>query len=92
MPDTTNKRFQLAHNLDLLAQTISMWSGDLWKQTLELAKEVDHPAAAGACEELIHYSGEFNSMNLLGLEVRPNDDQLANYAEIFAEFADALRK
>ncbi len=46
---------------------------------------------ANADEELIHYSGQFNAHNLLGLRVKPDKDQVADYKEQFRALATVIR-
>jgi hypothetical protein len=43
-------------------------------------------------DDLIHYSGEFHSVNLLGFRVKPDRHQMDNYQHEFRGIASALRE
>jgi hypothetical protein len=42
-------------------------------------------------DDLVHYSGVFQSYNLLGLHVKPDRGQLEHYRQEFRDMATALR-
>ncbi len=86
-----DKKTELAHCLELLSASISQWTPDLWNKALELAEELDHPAASEAYEELIHYSGEFSARNIFGFRCKPDKAQLKAYSDEFSQIAARLR-
>jgi hypothetical protein len=68
------------------------WSDDLWSQFNALLERADVDGIlAHADEELIHYSGEFNSRNLLLLREKPDEIQVTGYKDEFRQLADAIR-
>jgi hypothetical protein len=42
-------------------------------------------------DDMIHYSGEFRSRNLLGFRIKPDANALADYRYEFRSVADALQ-
>jgi hypothetical protein len=90
-PDQERLRLEIAATLDAIAAHKG-WSDDLWSQFNSLLKRSDVDGIlAYAREELIHYSGEFNSTNLLGFRVKPDENQVTNYKDEFRQLADAIR-
>jgi len=68
------------------------WNDQRWQRFDALIKSVEVDGRlAHADEELIHYSGEFNSYNLLGFRVKPNKSQVTQYKDEFHNIAEALR-
>lgn len=84
-------RSEIAAVLDAVASHTG-WSDELWSQFRALLEraEVDG-ILAYADEELIHYSGEFNSRNLLGFRAKPDEIHVRGYKSEFRELAKAIR-
>ena len=84
-------RLQIADLLELIADQPG-WSDKLWSRFNTLLKSADVDGVLGhADEELIHYSGEFNSRNLLLMRVKPDADQVGEHKEELRRIAAALR-
>jgi len=84
-------RLRIAEILDAIAAH-EEWSQELWEQFDERLRGVSvDDLIAYAYEELIHYSGEFNSMNLLGLRTRPDKIQVDAYKTEFRQICLAIR-
>jgi hypothetical protein len=84
-------RLQVADLLDLIAAQ-PCWSDELWLR-FEALLNCTHNRGllSHAQEELIHYSGEFNSRNLLLIPVKPNAARVSEHKEELRQIADALR-
>jgi len=85
-------RLQIADVLEVFAKepTWNTESSSRFDDLLKLT-EVDG-LLAYASDELIHYSGEFNSFNFLGMRVKPNSDRVADYKETFRMISIAIRR
>jgi hypothetical protein len=87
----TTARLQVADVLETFAAE-SGWNEELWHRFNDLLRVVEVDGLmANADEELIHYSGEFHARNLLGLKVKPDKIQVADYKEQFRALAAAIR-
>jgi hypothetical protein len=85
-------RNDLADNLDELANQ-QRWNPELWQRCYDfVGAHLDDELLAYIHDDLIHYSGEFHSVNLLGFRVKPDRHQMENYREEFRGIASALRK
>ncbi len=84
-------RLRIADVLEGIANAPG-WPQDLWEQFQQLIKstEVDG-LLAYADEEFIHYSGEYNSRNILLIRAKPDQIQVRQYKEEFLNIAVALR-
>jgi hypothetical protein len=82
-PEQERLRLEIAAVLEAIADNAG-WSDDLWSQFRALMEraEVDG-ILADAAEELNHYGGVFNSRNLLGIRVKPNEIQVRDYKANF---------
>jgi len=90
MDDAT--RNEIAERLDELADQ-KQWNPELWQRCYDLVgAHQDNELLAYIHDDLIHYSGEFHSMNLLGFRVKPDRYQMENYREEFRGIASALRE
>jgi hypothetical protein len=90
MEDAT--RSEIADCLDRLADQ-QQWNPQLWKRCYDLVvAHHDNELLAYIQDDLIHYSGEFHSRNLLGFRVRPDRYQMKNYQQEFKGVASALRE
>jgi hypothetical protein len=90
-PEQERLRLEIAAVLDAIAAHTG-WSDHLWAQfrTLMERAEVDN-ILAYANEELTHYSGEFNSRNILLIRVKPDKIQVEGYQSEFQQIAKAIR-
>jgi hypothetical protein len=90
MDDQT--RSLVADCLDNLAAQVS-WNSDMWQKCYELvsANMNDDELLAYVYDNLTHYSGVFQSRNLLGFRVKPEPYELADYRQEFRNVASALR-
>jgi len=89
--ETDATRLEIAATLDAWADETG-WNDDLWTRFNELLKVTNVDGLlAHAHEELTHYSGQFNSRNLLGFHVKPDKDQVAGHREGFRMIAAAIR-
>jgi hypothetical protein len=90
MEDATRK--EIADSLDELADQ-QQWNPELWQRCYDLVgARRDNESLAYIHDDLIHYSGEFRSRNLLGFRVKPNRYQMENYRSEFRGIASALRE
>jgi len=90
MEDAT--RNEIADRLDQLADQ-QQWNPELWQRCYDLVgAHHDNELLAYIHDDLIHYSGEFHSLNLLGFRVKPDKYQMENYREEFRGIASALRE
>ena len=84
-------RLEIAAVLDAIASH-SGWSDELWSKFNALLEQADVGGIlAYAYEEVVHYSGEFNSRNLLMIRVKPDEIQVRGYKAEFRQIADAIR-
>jgi len=84
-------RLEIADTLDSIA-AYSGWSDDLSRHFDDLLELVYVDGLlAHAAEELIHYSGQFNAMNLLGFRVKPDKSQVESFKDEFRQVAEAIR-
>jgi hypothetical protein len=90
MEDATRK--EIAERLDELADQ-QQWNPELWQRCYDLVgAHRDNELLAYVHDDLIHYSGEFHSRNLLGFRVKPDRYQMENYRQEFRGIASALRE
>jgi hypothetical protein len=86
-----NTRNQVADSLDRLAEQ-SEWNPEIWQQCYDLVRaNRENDLLNFAQDDIIHYSGEFHSHNILGFRVKPDRDQLTQYQQEFRDIATALR-
>ena len=77
MEDAT--RNEIDDRLDELADQ-QQWNSELWQRCHDLVDaHHDNELLAYIHDDLIHYSGEFHSVNLLGFRVKPNRYKMENY-------------
>jgi hypothetical protein len=82
---------EIAAVLDAIASH-SGWSDELWsKFNASLGQSEVDGILAHAFEELVHYSGQFNSRNLLMIRVEPDEIQVRGYKSEFRQIAAAIR-
>jgi hypothetical protein len=85
-------RNEIADRLDELADQ-QQWNPELWQRCYDLlGAHHDNELLAHIHDDLIHYSGEFRSVNLLGFRVKPDRHQMENYRQEFRGIASALRE
>jgi hypothetical protein len=90
-PGQERLRLQIAAVLDAIAVHTG-WSDELWSQFHSLLERADvDEILAFAEEELNHYGGVFNSRNLVGIRVKPDEIQVRGYKSEFRQLADAIR-
>jgi hypothetical protein len=90
MEDAT--RNEIADRLNELADQ-QQWNPELWQRCYDLVgSHQNNELLAYIHDDLIHYSGEFHSVNLLGFRVKPDRYQMANYRQEFRGIASALRE
>jgi hypothetical protein len=92
-PDSSSRiiRLEVADTLDSIAAH-SGWNDELSRRFNSLLEQTDVDGLlAYAAEELIHYSGVFNSLNLLGFRVKPDKNQVEGYKDEFRQVAEAIR-
>lgn len=85
-------RIALADTLSAIADAEG-WDDELWKRFNDLLRQTEVDELLDfAHDELNHYSGEFNSFNLLGTKMKPNKNRVTDYKETFKDMANAIRK
>src|SRR5580704_2740494 len=90
-PGQERLRLKIAAVLDAIAVHTG-WSDELWSQFHSLLERADvDEILAFAEEELNHYGGVFNSRNLVGIRVKPDEIQVRGYKSEFRQLADAIR-
>jgi len=90
MEDVTRK--EIADCLDELADQ-QQWNPELWQRCYDLiGAHHDNELLGYIHDDLVHYSGEFKSVNLLGFRVKPDQYQMENYRQEFRGIASALRE
>ena len=90
MDDAT--RTEIADRLDELANQ-QLWNPALWQRCYDLVgAHHDNDLLAYIHDDLIHYSGQFHSVNLLGFRDKPDRYQMENYRAEFRGVASALRE
>jgi len=90
MEDAT--RNAIANLFDELADQ-QQWNPELWQRCYDLIRaHPDNELLAYIQDDLVHYSGEFHSRNLLGFRVKPDRYQMENYKQEFRGIASALRE
>jgi hypothetical protein len=90
-PEDREMRLQIADVLELMAAEPS-WSDELWSRFNALLKRANvEGLLSHADEELTHYSGNFNSRNLLLMRTKPNPAQVSEHKEELRQIATALR-
>ena len=90
MEDATRK--EIADRLDELADQ-QQWNPELWQRCYDLVDaHHDNELLSYIHDDLVHYSGEFHSVNLLGLRAKPDRYQMENYRQEFRGIASALRE
>jgi len=91
VPVDDMSRNEVAESLERLADQ-SVWNPELWQRCFDLVTaNWDNELLAYIHDDVIHYSGEFRSHNILGFRVKPDRDQLENYRYEFRCIASALR-
>ena len=89
MDDTS--RSQVAEALEQLADQ-QVWNPTIWQRCYDLVQaNIQSDLLACVADDLIHYSGEFHSRNLLGFRLIPNGDQIDQYRREFRDVAASLR-
>jgi hypothetical protein len=89
MEDAT--RNEIADRLDELADQ-QEWNPELWQRCYALVgAHHDNELLAYIHDDLVHYSGEFHSVNLLGFQTKPARYEMENYRQEFRGVASALR-
>jgi len=84
-------RNTVAKCLEQLADQM-VWSSELWQRCHDLVQaNWDNELLKYVYDDLIHYSGEFHSRNILGFRTKPNRYQLQHYRQEFRDIATALR-
>jgi hypothetical protein len=84
-------RNHIAEALEALAAQPA-WDEQLWQQCFELVRAYwDNELLAYVHHDLIHYSGLWHSVNILGFRTNPNPYALEEYREEFLAIASALR-
>ena len=84
-------RNEVAECLESLADQAA-WNPELWQRCYDLVRaNWDNDLLGYILDDLIHYSGEFHSHNILGFRVKPNRRQLEQYRQEFRDIAAALR-
>ena len=85
-------RNEIADRLNELADQ-QQWNPELWQRCYDLlGAQHDNELLAYVHDDLIHYIGEFRSVNLLGFRVKPDRHQMENYRQEFRGIASALRE
>jgi hypothetical protein len=70
----------------------SAWDAQLWQQCYDaVSTHSQNELLAYVHEDLIHYSGLFHSLNILGFRKEPDRYQLEHYRQEFCDIASALR-
>ncbi len=89
MDETT--RNEVAQCLELLAGQ-EVWNPELWQRCHDLVKaNWNNELLKYVYDDVVHYSGEFHSRNILGFRVKPDRRQLEDYRYEFRSIAAALR-
>ena len=90
-PLTDLVRLEIAKILDAVADEEG-WNQGLWTRFNGLLSKMKMDGlVCHAYEELIHYSGELNSRNLLFIRLKPDKHQVQAYKGEFRNIATALR-
>jgi hypothetical protein len=90
-PSPESIRLQIADTLEAIANTEG-WNNELHLRFLDLLKQIEGDELLWhADEELIHYSGVFNSFNLLGIRVKPDKEEVSDFKHTFREVANDIR-
>lgn len=86
-----SNRIEIAESFERLADQ-SDWNAELWQRCHDLvAAHLDDELLAYIYDEIIHYSGLFDSQNILGFRVQPRLDQIEVYRREFRVVAHAVR-
>jgi len=84
-------RRELADSLDRLAEQAD-WNPELWQRCHDLLQhDRDDELMGYVYDEIVHYSGVFQSPNVFGLRVRPRRNQLELYRKELRVIANAVR-
>ena len=84
-------RNRVAESLERLADQ-AVWNPELRRQTHELVQaNWENELLRYVYDDIVHYSGEFHSYNLLGIRTKPDRYQLEQYRQEFRDVASALR-
>jgi|SRR6516225_4475633 hypothetical protein len=84
-------RRELADSLDRLAEQAD-WNPELWQRCHDLVQhDRDDELMGYVYDEIVHYSGVFQSPNVFGLRVRPRRNQLELYRKELRVIANAVR-
>jgi hypothetical protein len=84
-------RRELADSLDRLAEQAN-WNPELWQRCHDLLqRHRDDELLGYVYDEIVHYSGVFQSPNVFGLRLRPRRNQLGLYRKEFRVIANAVR-
>ncbi len=89
MNDVTRR--EIADSLEHLASQ-SGWNPEIWQRCHDLLQaHLDDDLLRSVYDEIVHYSGVFQSQNVFGLRVRPRRYHLQLYRREFRDIATALR-
>jgi hypothetical protein len=84
-------RNEVAKSLEHLAEQPE-WNAGVWQQCYDLVSaNMNDELLAYVHDDIIHYSGVFHSLNILGFRVKPDRHQLEDYRQEFRDIAAALR-
>jgi hypothetical protein len=84
-------RRELADSLERLADQPD-WNPELWRRCHDLVEHHrDDDLLGYVYDEIVHYSGVFQSPNVFGLRVRPRRNQLEPYRKELRVIATAVR-
>jgi hypothetical protein len=88
MDEMTRKH--VADSLARLSEQ-SEWNPQVWQRCHDLVQaNLEDELLGYVYDDLVHYSGVFHSYNLLGLRVKPNQNELEHYRQEFRDIATAL--
>ena len=88
MDEMTRK--QVADSLARLSEQ-SEWNPEIWQRCHDLVQANWADELLGyVYDDLVHYSGVFDSYNLLGIRVKPNQNELEHYRQEFRDIATAF--
>jgi len=89
MDDATRR--EIAASLDRLAEQAD-WNPELWQHCHDLVqRHRDDELLGYVYDEIVHYSGVFQSPNVFGLRARPRRNQLELCRKEFRVIANAVR-
>jgi hypothetical protein len=86
-----NTKKEAADYLDRIANQ-EEWDPEEWQRCHDMVKaNWDNELLAYVYDDLVHYSGEFHSLNIFGFRAKPDPGQLQHYRQEFRDIASALR-